>query len=87
MEIDYGSDPVLASDTPADNHINNGDINVDGDVDVIDVLLATRMVLGQYQPANDEEWIRADVVPDPLNPVQVNAGDLLRIQQLAMGIR
>lgn len=86
MEIDYGSDPVLASDTPADNHINVGDINDDGDVGVIDVLLATCMVLGQYQPVDAAEWIRADVVPDPQHPGQGNAGDLLRIQQMALGI-
>jgi hypothetical protein len=86
MEVRYGSDPMLDTDTPQDNHINNGDINGNGMVDVVDVLLATRMVLGQYQPVNDEEWIRADVVPDPQYPGQVNAGDLLRIQQLALGM-
>ena len=82
MEVAYGSDPLQNTDTPAGNHVNNGDINADGTVDVVDVLLATRMVLGELMPA-DEQWrIRADMVPDG----QVNSGDLLRIQQLALGL-
>jgi hypothetical protein len=81
MEVAYGSNPVLDTDTPASNHINNGDINNDGVVDVVDVLLATRIVLDQYTPT-DTERVRADMVPDN----QINAGDLVRIQQLALGL-
>ena len=61
--------------------LNNGDINDDSKVDVVDVLLATRMALGQLEPTNGQR-IRADMVPDG----QINAGDLLRIQQLALGL-
>jgi subtilisin len=78
MEVAYGSDPLLDSDTPAGNYVNNGDINADNTVDVVDVLLATRIVLGLIMPT-DEQRVRADMLPDG----QVNAGDLVRIQQLA----
>jgi hypothetical protein len=81
MEVAYGSDPVDGSDTPVANYNNNGDINDDGTIDVVDVLLATRMVLGQLIPTG-EQLIRADMVPDG----QINAGDLLRIQQLALAM-
>jgi subtilisin family serine protease len=81
MEVSYGSDPLLIGDTPAGNYNNNGDINDDDKVDAADVLLATRMVLGQLTPTS-EQLIRADMVPDG----QINAGDLVRIQQLALGL-
>ena len=81
MEVTYGSDPLDDSDTPAGNVINNGDINDDSKVDVVDVLLATRMALGQLEPTTGQ-LVRADMVPDG----QVNAADLLRIQQLALGL-
>jgi subtilisin family serine protease len=81
MEVAYGSNPLDVNDTPAGNYVNNGDINADTKFDVVDVLLATRMVLGQLEPTN-EQLVRADMVPDG----QVNAGDLLRIQQLALGL-
>ena len=82
MEVAYGSDPVENADTPAGNYLNNGDINADGTVDVVDILLATRMVLVELIPTDEQWWIRADMVPDG----QVNSGDLLRIQQLALGL-
>jgi len=81
MEVTYGSDPSLITDTPAGNYVNNGDVNGDGKVDVADVLLATRIVLDQLEPTTGQ-LVRADMVPDG----QVNAGDLLRIQQLALGL-
>lgn len=81
MEVTYGSDPLLGSDTPANNYINNGDINEDGNVDVVDVLLATRIVLGLLVPTS-EQLVRADMVPDG----QINAGDLVRIQQAALNL-
>jgi subtilisin family serine protease len=81
MEVTYGSDPLQESDTPAGNYVNDGDINDDTRVDVVDVLLATRMALGQLEPMPGQ-LVRADMVPDG----QVNASDLLRIQQLVMGL-
>jgi hypothetical protein len=83
MEVSYGSDPLSQSDTPA-----NGDVNNDGVVNAADVLLVTRIITGQYTASNDEE-IRADVAPFngtyPEPDGDINAGDLLRIQQMAVG--
>jgi hypothetical protein len=83
-EVYYGSDPLDQSDTPA-----NGDINQDGVVNAADVLLATRIITGQYTPTTDEA-VRADVAPFngtyPTPDGQVNAGDLVRIQRMAVGL-
>jgi len=81
MEVRYGSDPLSLGDTPENNHLNNGDINGIGGVNAADVLLAMRIVLGTYTPT-DEEKVRADMVPDEV----INAGDVVRIQQAAMGM-
>jgi hypothetical protein len=81
MEVRYGSDPLNISDTPENNHLNNGDINDDGGVDAADVLLATRIALGQYTPT-DAEKVRVDMVPDGV----ITAGDLVRIQQAALAM-
>ena len=77
-EVSAGSNPLLDTDTP---YTNNGDVNGDGIVNVADVLLASRMVLGELVPTPDQR-ARADMVPDGL----INAGDLLRIQQVALGL-
>jgi hypothetical protein len=83
-EVYYASDPLTQSDTPA-----NGDINEDGTVNAADVLLATRIVMGQYTPSVDET-VRADVAPFngsyPLPDGNINAGDLVRIQRMAVGL-
>lgn len=83
MELAYGSDPTSdgSNSTPADNVNNNGDIDGDSMVNVVDILLATRMVLGELEPT-PEQRMRADMVPDGV----INAGDLLRIQQQALGL-
>lgn len=82
-ELAYGSDPTSdgSNSTPADNVNNNGDIDGDSMVNVVDILLATRMVLGELEPT-PEQRVRADMVPDGV----INAGDLLRIQQQALGL-
>ena len=78
MEVLYGSDPLSASDTPQDNHVNNGDVNgVDG-VNVADVLLAIQILTNQYIPSQ-AELVRADMVADGV----INAGDVVRIIQAA----
>jgi hypothetical protein len=83
-EVYYASDPLSQTDTPA-----NGDINDDGVVNVADVLLATRIVMGQYTP-NVDEAVRADVAPFngsyPVPDGLINAGDLVRIQRMAVGL-
>jgi hypothetical protein len=80
-EVYYDSDPLTRSDTPA-----NGDINEDGTVNTADVLLAMRIVMGQYTPGVDAS-VRADVAPFngsyPLPDGNINAGDLVRIQRMA----
>jgi hypothetical protein len=83
MELAYGSDPTSggSGSTPVDNINNDGDINGDTVVNVVDILLATRMVLGELVPT-PEQRVRADMVPDGV----INAGDLVRIQQLALGL-
>ena len=81
MEVTYGSDPLDDMDTPTGNHVNNGDVNGDTQVNVADLLLAMRIALGELEPT-PEQLVRADMVPDG----QVNAGDLLRIQQLVLGL-
>jgi hypothetical protein len=83
MELAYGSDPRPdgGSSTPADNVNNDGDINGDSMVNVVDILLATRMVLGELEPT-PEQRVSVDMVPDGV----INAGDLVRIQQLALGL-
>jgi hypothetical protein len=81
MEVTYGSDPLDDLDTPTGNDVNNGDVNGDTRVNVADVLLAMRIALGELEPT-PEQLVRADMVPDG----QVNAGDLLRIQQLVLGL-
>jgi len=72
------------TDTPA-----NGDINDDGTVNAADVLRATRFVMGTETPTADE-LIRADVAPfngtHPVPDGNLNAGDLVRIQRMALGL-
>ena len=56
-------------------------INDDGNVDIRDVQLISSILLKQYTPTADE-IIRADRVPDGV----ITAGDLLRVQQQALGL-
>lgn len=83
MELAYGSDPTPggSSSTPADNVNNDGDINGDSMINVVDILLATRMVLGELEPTPGQR-VSVDMVPDGV----INAGDLVRIQRLALGL-
>ncbi len=81
MEVIYGSDPLQGSSTPADNINNDGDINGDSMINVVDILLATRMVLGELVPTPGQR-VSVDMVPDGV----INAGDLVRIQRLALGL-
>ena len=69
-----------------------GDINGDGEVSIVDILLATKSVLGDITLSN-EQLSRGNVaplvngMPQPLDPYEaLNAGDLLLILQIASGI-
>jgi subtilisin family serine protease len=72
-EIAFGSDPLTA-DTA------DGDVNLDGTVNAADVLLATRSLTGALV-LNVVQLLHADMVNDDI----LNAGDLLLIQQAALG--
>ena len=65
-----------------------GDVNDGGVVNATDVLQVTRIITGQYTASNDEE-IHADVAPFkgayPEPDKDIDAGDLLRIQQMSVG--
>jgi YVTN family beta-propeller protein len=84
VEVNIGSDPLDILSIPAD-----GDINGDDSVDIIDMLLATQIVLGLKTPTADE-LLRGDVapltngVPDPND--QFDVGDLLLIQRKVLGL-
>jgi hypothetical protein len=82
-EDSYNSDPLLATDTPA-----NGDVNEDGTVDVVDILVTVQIALGIIHDPTPAQIIRADVAPlvngTPARDMEINAGDILRVQILAL---
>ncbi len=87
IELTYGSnplDPLSLPVIPAD-----GDINIDGQVDIIDVLLAHRIVLGQITPTA-EQFKHCDVAPltggIPAPNGVIDVGDLLLIMRKAFGL-
>lgn len=79
----YNSDPLLVTDTPA-----NGDVNEDGTVDVADILVTVQIALGMIPDPTPAQIIRADVAPlvngIPARDMEINAGDILRVQTLAL---
>ena len=83
-EVAEGTDPLDSASTPAD-----GDINIDGMVDVVDVLLAQRALLGEIT-LTSSQLLHADVAP-PARGVPgpdglFNLGDVLVIQRFAFGL-
>lgn len=84
IELIAGSNPLDILSTPAD-----GDINQDGSVNTIDLLLATQIALGLKTPTANE-MLHGDVaplntgVPDPDG--MFNAADLLLIQRKVFGL-
>jgi len=83
LEVDFDDVRLDAIAIPA----VPGDINDDGNVDVIDVLLATRIALCSFTPTADQLF-RGDVVPQPGGvPAPdgvINAGDLVVIMNIAL---
>ena len=85
MEIYTGNNPLDSADFPV-----WGDINDDGFINVVDILLATRAALGSLT-LSDTQLTRGNVAPlvagTPVyNPVgSINAADLLLIQRKAIG--
>ena len=86
MEHTAGYDPLLATSFPV-----WGDINDDLTVDSVDVLLASRAVLGLVT-LSDAELARGRVAPlvggspHPVDNTPLNAADLLLIERKALGV-
>lgn len=85
MEINTGNNPLDSADFPV-----WGDINDDGLVNTVDILLVTRAALGSLI-LSDAQLTRGNVAPlvagtpiyDPVG--SINAADLLLIQRKAIG--
>ncbi|MCK5003283.1 MAG: S8 family serine peptidase [Gammaproteobacteria bacterium] len=86
VEIDAGSNPKDDMSIPG---ISSGDINGDGVVDSIDVLLSIRIALGELTP-DTNQLLRGDIAPliseVPVPDGIINAADLLIIQRMALGL-
>ena len=86
MEVEAGYDTLLATSYPV-----WGDINDDRVVDTVDVLLASRAVLG-LAPLSGPEMARGKVAPlvngtpQPVANDPLNAADLLLIERKALGV-
>lgn len=86
QEAYFGSDPLQSGDTPA-----NGDITEDGLVGAADVLLAMRIATGGIVSPTADQLVRADVAPFvnglPVPDGRIDAGDVMRILRLALGLQ
>jgi len=85
-EITAGSDPLDNTSVPV---IADGDINNDGQVDLVDLLLATKILLGGYTPSAEEQarWDVAPLVGGVPEPDSQNTlGDLLVLQRKVLGL-
>jgi uncharacterized repeat protein (TIGR01451 family) len=82
----YNTDPIDTNSVPI---IADGDLNADGVVNVVDVLLAQQIVLGQLVPTLDQ-LDHGDVAPlvngTPVPDGLFNLGDMLVIQRKALGL-
>lgn len=87
IEVAAGTDPLDNASYPV--ILVDGDINLDGIVDVRDILLGTQVLLGTVT-LDPEQFIHADVAPlvsgSPDPDGFFNAGDLLVIQRKALGL-
>lgn len=86
VEVAAGSNPDDDQSIPG---VSSGDINGDGVVDGVDVLLATRISIGELVPTTNQ-LLRGDAAPQvsgsPAPDGVINAGDLVVIQRLALGL-
>jgi subtilisin family serine protease len=85
VEIAAGSDPTDPGIIPGSA---TGDINGDGNVDLVDVLLGYRILLGDLTP-DTNQILRGDVAPlaegMPRPDGQINLGDVLLIEGKVLG--
>ena len=83
-EITAGTDPLDAGSAPVP-----GDVNIDGEVNTADVLLAQRALMGAVT-LSDEQAFRANVAPlsggVPAPDDSFDLGDVLVIQRMALGM-
>jgi hypothetical protein len=85
-EVAAATDPLDETSHPI---IANGDVNGDGQVDVKDLLLAMRILTGQYTPSQEEQsrWDIAPLVNGvPAPDGQNNLGDYLILQRKVLGL-
>ena len=86
-EILAGSNPIDNTSTPLD--VPDGDINNDGMVDTRDLLLALRILNGQYIPTQQEQnrWDVAPLVNGvPVPDKKNDLGDYLVLQRKVLGL-
>jgi|GEM_PF-1145840 len=85
VEITAGSDPSDPGIIPGSA---TGDINGDGNVDVVDVLLGYKILRGELTP-DTNQTLRGDVAPlvggVPAQNGQINLGDVYLIQGKVLG--
>ena len=85
MEVAAGSDPLDAGNIPGSA---SGDINGDGHVDVVDVLLGFRILSGEIT-IDTNQMLRGDVAPlvggVPAPDGQFTGGDVSLIMGKAIG--
>ena len=86
LEIEAGTDPLLDTSYPV---LYNGDANNDGDVDLADLILGMRILLGEVS-ATPLQQARLDVAPlvagTPAPDGQYNLGDYTLLLQKVTGI-
>jgi hypothetical protein len=86
VEIAYGTDPLDISSFPV---IPDGDLDADGNVDVRDVLMGYRALMGEVT-LSPFQIARGDVAPLvgglPVSDAEFNLGDVLVIQRKALGL-
>ena len=85
-EVAAGSDPLDANSIPA---LADGDLNNDGIVNIVDIMLAQQILIGQLTPTTEQQ-VHGDVAPlisgIPTPDGQFNAGDLIVIIRKAAGL-
>jgi hypothetical protein len=86
VEIAYGTDPLDIASFPV---IPDGDLDADGNVDVRDVLMGYRSLVGEVT-LSPFQSARGDVAPLvgglPVGDGEFNLGDVLVIQRKALGL-
>jgi len=87
FEVADGTDPMDDSSFPT---ISDGDVSGDGVVNIADILIVTRILMGETE-LNSVLLSHCDIAPltggIPSPDGECNLGDLLVIQRTALGLR